>query len=439
MKKYFLIVFIASLLFSCSDDEKALFDVDLDELTISFVPFEGGAYLNYSLPADTKIYGIQAKYKDYKGKDMVVKGTHTSKQIELLGFNQAQTDVPVEISLLDLEGNASEILTRSFNTLSSAAYSVFDDLEVTPHWNGFRVSYPEMDGRAEGIVNIYYIGVNPKTNLVDSLLVSSLPFAEDGHTVKYADISDESIDMVTVVVKTEDVRGNFVRTKIFEDIEVAHAGQFPSSEIGFSGSSVENDSKKLGSKYLFDGDVRGEQCLLNGNSSKLYSYQSEAQAEFNGNNVLTFDLNNEREISWIRIYTHLSAKMPNAVNQGLTMISMMLEYQWYLPNSVTLYGTNDKDSPESEWDEISSFHESATLARKDCWTYPAFDDETYLTIDEFDLFHASDPNYLQLNCDITGISYRYLKLKINQTYYTGAYGLTGVFGMQELEIYVKSE
>ncbi|RKD85149.1 uncharacterized protein DUF4959 [Mangrovibacterium diazotrophicum] len=439
MKKYFLILFMASLLFSCSDDEKLLFDVDLADLAVSFEPFEGGAYLNYSLPANTAIYGIQAKYKDYKGQELVVKGTHTNNQLELFGFNEAQTEVPVEISLLDLEGNASETVTRTFNTKSSAAFSVFDELEVNPHWNGFRVSYPAFEGRAEGIVNIYYIGVNPKTNLIDSLLVSSLPFAADGYTVKYADLEDESIDAVTVIVKSEDARGNVVKKKIFEDVAVSHAGQFPSGNIGFSGSSEENDTKKRGWMYLFDGDVRGSQCLLKGDDKKDYSYRSLAGAEFDGNNVITLDLQNEHEIAWIRIYSHLSAKIPNSFTSGRTLMTMKLEYQFFYPNSVTLYGTNDTDAPEAEWDEISSFYESATLDRESRWTAPAFDEETYLTVDEYDLFQDSDPNYIQLNCDITGLSYRYLKVKINETYYSGNYGLTGVFGMEELEVYVKPE
>lgn len=438
MKKYFLILIIACLFASCSSDEKALFDVDLDELVVSFVPFEGGAYLNYTLPADANIYGIQAKYKDYKGKELLVKGTHSNSQIELFGFNQAETSIPVEISLIDLEGNASETVTRTFSTLSSAAYSVMDQLEVNPHWNGFRVTYPAFEGRAEGILNIYYLGINPKTNQEDSLLISSLPFVEDGYVVKYTDLDDSSIEQVTVVVKTEDSRGNFIRTKVFENVEVAHAGQFPSANIGFTGSSVENESKKQGSKYLFDGDVRGEQCLANGNSLKDYAYKSETGAEFDSRNVLTLDLQNEHEIAWIRIYSHLSAKIPNALYAG-NYTTMMLDYQFFYPNHVTLYGTNDANAPEEEWDELSTFYEAATLERKSRWTAPAFDDQTYFTVAELDLFRATAPNYLQLNCDITGLSYRYLKVKINETYYSGTVGRTGVFGMEELEVYVKPE
>lgn len=438
MKKYFLILLMTSFLFGCSDDEKLTFDVDLDDLVISFEPFEGGAYLNYSLPSDADIYGIQAKYMDFKGDELVVKGTHTNNQLEIFGFNEAVADVPVEISLLDLEGNASAPITYTFSTLSSAAYSVFDELEVSSHWNGFRVSYPELGGRAEGILNVYYIGVNPKTNLVDSLLISSVPFSEAGRTLKYADIKDEALDKVTVIVKSEDARGNFIKTQVFEDVVVSHATQFTSADIVFSGSSDENETKKRGSQYLFDGDVRGSQCLFYGNDTKDYSYRSEAGAEFD-NNVMTLDLQAENEIAWIRIYSHLSAKIPMSFTGGRTLGTMKLEYQFFYPNSVTLYGTNDPEAPEEEWDELTSFYESATLGREAGWIAPAFDLETYFTVEEYDLFEATDPNYIQLNCDITGNAYRYLKVKINETYHAETLGKTGVYGMEELEVFVKQE
>lgn len=442
MKKYFLILLIASILCSCSDDEKIIFDVNLSDLQITFESYEGGAYMNYSLPASTDVYGIQVKYKDYKGEDITVKGTHTNNQLDLFGFNKAQDDVPVEIALIDHDGNLSKTINRSFSTLNSAALSVFDELEVSSHWNGFRVSYPAFSGRSEGVVNIFFVGTNPKTNEIDSLLVSSLPFFENGHTFKYTGIEDESIKDVTIVVKTEDSRGNFIKKKIFEKVDVAHAKQFNSADIDFTGSSIEDDSKKLGSKYLFDGDVRGEQCLEKGNSSKLYSYKSEEGAEFDERNVLTLDLKGENEIAWIRIYSHLSARMPNAAAGGMTYTTMKLGYKWYYPNHVTLYGTNDKDAPEEEWVELSSFYQSALLDIESSWIAPAFDFENYYTVDEIDMFKKADPNYIQLNCDISGNSYRYLKVKINETFYSKTsttLGKKGYFGMEELEVFVKSE
>ncbi len=56
---------------------------------------------------------------------------------------------------------------------------------------------------------------------------------------------------------------------------------------------------------------------------------------------------------------------------------------------------------------------------------------------------AADPNYIQLDCDITGATFRYLKVKINETFHvktnTYEYGTTGEFGMEELEVYVKKD
>lgn len=438
MKNYILIIAMAILLFSCAKEENAIFELDLSNLVVSFEPYEGGAYMNYTLPANTDIYGIQVKYKDFKGKEMLVKGTHTSNKLDLFGFNDAADEIPVEITLINQDGEVSETIERTFSTLPSVAVSIYDELEVSTHWNGFRVSYPALEGRAQGYINIYYVGINPETNLIDSLLVSSQPFNPNGFTFRYTDITADSIQNVTVVVKTEDARWNAVGKEVFEKVPISRAGMFPSGNIGFSGSSVENETKKTGWKYLFDGDVKGVQCLETGDLTKSFSYKSEKEAEYNGNNVITLDLQDDNEIAWIRIYSILSAKIPNSFGQ---YFHMKLEYQFYYPNHVTLYGAHDKNAPESEWDELSYFYESATLERESKWTWPAYDSEDFYTVDELELFKAADPNYIQLDCDISGIGYRYLKVKINETFYykTADYqiGTTGEYGMEELEVYVK--
>lgn len=440
MKRYILLIAALVSLFSCIDDESTLFDVDLTGLEISFVPFEGGAYMNYALPANADIYGIQVKYHDFNGQKIMMKRSHTCKQIELVGFNEAQENVPIEIVLLDNENRVSEIITKTFSTLNSAAYGI--ELEIASHWNGFRVTYPEVEGLTTGIVNIYYVGVNPKTQNVDSLLVSSLPIYKEGYTFKYSSINDEELDDVTVVVKTEDSRGNFVKT-IVKTVDIAHAGQFNSSDIGFTGSSVEDDIKKTGWKYLFDGDKKGLQCLQGGDVTKYYSYMSEVGAEFDDNkNVLTLDLQSEKQIASMRIYSHLSVIFPASYTGGLLGV-MKNAYRYYYPNHVTLYGTNDPHSSEEEWEELATYYESALLDLKECWIAPAYDTENYFTPLEVDLFKAEDPNYLEFNCDITGEYYRYLKVKIHQTYYyksaTYENGKTGQFGLEELEIYVEKE
>ncbi len=437
MKKYFLIILISMIFFSCND-EKIVFDADLTDLQVSFDPYEGGAYMNYTLPSNTDIYGIEVKYLDFKGDEIIVKGTHTGNKIDLFGFNRAQ-EVDVEISLLDHDNNKSEAIIKTFTTLSSAAISVFDELAVVSNWGGFRVSYPELKGRSEGTMNIYYVGTNPKTQEeLDTLPIVSLPLLDKGSVYRYSGINDLNIKDVTVVIKTEDARGNEVKTKIFEKVEVAHAAKFSSENIVFTGSSREDEKAKVGSAYLFDGDIRGVQSLANGYDTKFYSYVSEKNAEFD-NNVITLDLQNGKEVAWIRIYSHLSAKVPNSISSvGGGMITMKLEYQWYYPSSVTLYGTNDIDAVEEEWTELSSFYQNSQLSRNDSWIAPAYDPESFYTISQLDLFKEAEPNFIQLSCDITGNSYRYLKVKINETF-NHSEQTKGEFGMEELEVFVKSE
>ena len=242
-------------------------------------------------------------------------------------------------------------------------------------------------------------------------------------------------------LKRKIVGGNIVKKQIFENVPVSRSEQFSSGDIGFEGSSVEDESKKLGWKYLFDGDVRGEQCLSNGDENKFYSYVSAVGAEFDERNVITLDLKDEKEIACIRIYSHLSGKIID--NRSGRLTYMKWQYENCFPNHVTLYGTNDKDAMEEGWVEISSFNQYALVDKEARWSYQAYNPEEFYTAEEIDLFKKADPNYIELSCDITGNSYRYLKVKINETFYrmsgSSEIGKTGEFGMEELEVFVKSE
>ncbi len=437
MKKILLILFVSVLLFSCNDDKEIRFDADLSSLAISFIPYEGGAYMNYTLPPNADIYGIQAKYKDWTGKEMLVKGTHANDQLILFGFSSAQDEVPVEIALIDHEGNLSESLNKSFSTLNSVPFGIFDELEVNPHWNGFRVSYPELTGNVEGFMHIYFVGINPQTQKMDTLPVSNLPILESGYDFLYTGIEKEkNLQELTVVIKTEDNRGNEVRKEIYNKVPIAIAEQFPSDQIGFEGSTVEDPVKKYSWTYLFDGDVKGEECFLAGYAFKYFSYKSEPGAEFDDEkNVITLDLQEQKEIAWLRLYTNIAAKIKREDNGMLWY--MKFDYQFYHPSHVIVYGTNDKDAPEEEWIKFDEYKEFAEIERTQRWSYPAYDEEKFFTIAEIDLFRDAEPNYLQFDCEITGDKYRYLKIKIKETFRVLSYGRTGEFGMEELEVFVR--
>ncbi len=445
MKKILLILLTIPLLFSCKDDELESFDVDLSTLDVSFTPYEGGAYMNYTLPPNADIYGIQAKYKDWTGKEMLVKGTHANNQLDLFGFNEAASNIPVAITLIDHKGNHSEQVNKTFATLSSSSFSIFDELEVAPHWNGFRVTYPELDSHIEGFMNIYFVGKDPVSKEIDTIRTTTLPLMKDGYNYMYTDIQEEdNTGQVTVVVKTEDNRGNIMRTQVFENIEVSMSTKFPSDQIGFEGSSVEGGSEIYGSEFLFDGLLRGERCLEGNDDRKYYVYKSEPGAEFDSTtNVITLDLQDAKEIAWIRIYSQLCAKLPSSRTPN-QIFRMRLHLQFYYPSHVILYGANDKDAPETEWVYLSEYYEHPQIDQTSRWSFPGFDPENYYTNDELEKFKAQDPNYIQLNVNITGNQYRYVKVRVKETHFTqmesgSLTGYTGEFTMEELEVYVKKE
>ena len=93
--------------------------------------------------------------------------------------------------------------------------AVFNILEVLPYGDGFQVKY-KVPCAATGLCNVFFIGTNPMTKELDTLLLETFAI-EAGENVKYYSLAQKR-DMNTVVVKTEDFRGNVAMQKIYEGI-----------------------------------------------------------------------------------------------------------------------------------------------------------------------------------------------------------------------------
>ncbi|MFV0366783.1 MAG: hypothetical protein ACK5JS_09920 [Mangrovibacterium sp.] len=257
------------------------------------------------------LYAIQARYTDAYGNEITREGTYTGKEVDLFGFDEATENIPVEIGLLNFDNVLSDIQMTSFSTEKSAAAAVFDNLEIKSGWDGFRVQYPELDEYAEGIISIFYVGHNQFTNTEnDTMLLGSYPITPYAFSVDF--IVEDTISSSTVVVTTEDVRGNIVNKRIERDIPVARSEQYNSANLALlDGPSMENTDKKTGIKYLFDGDRIGYQCLGADGGGKLYSFYSGTgvltEEIDTSNSTWTFDLGTEQEVAQVRVYSHLNA------------------------------------------------------------------------------------------------------------------------------------
>ncbi|MFV0289781.1 MAG: DUF4959 domain-containing protein [Mangrovibacterium sp.] len=443
MKRYIYLLMLATLA-ACNSNDDDNFDVSFDELQVSFEAYPGGAFMNYSLPNDPDIYAIEARYKDFKGAEIVVKGTYTSSQIQLFGFNEAQSNVPVEIRLINHGSQSSDKIEKTFSTLESAPIEVFQYLEVKENWNGFKVEYRGLEDYTDGLMNIFYVGISPTTNQRDTLLVGTYPLQTGKFTFDYTDVP-EGEENSTVVVKTEDFRGNVVKSQVFKEISIAQAEKFDCKNAELVGGKwLNDDSKKIHWKYLFDGDTKGRQALMSGSQYKYFSFKSEdgcVYSQTEGDNVWTIDLKEANVLAWVRIYSHIGAQVPLGV--GSKLMPMKMDDEYYYPNSLVIYGTNDPNAASTAWVQLGSYSESQSLSAASKWIYPSLDRTNDYTAAQVSAFDDADPNYLQVNFDASlQQEFRYIKIKVLETFNfylsNGTLGSsTGKVVMEELEVYKK--
>lgn len=448
--RHIYIILIAFMFFACKDDGVTLFDVDVTDLQLEFDSYEGGAVLNYTLPKNGNIQGIEARYLDFKGDVIVLKGTYLNNQLDLFGFAEAQNDVPVELALLDFNGNRSKVIHRTFSTEASLASTILKDAEVYPHWSGFRLEMPAAEGVSSGRLNVYYVGRNPKTDAIDTLSVLTTPMGNDKFTFLYSQI-DTATNDVTILLKTEDARGNVVSRRIWKDIPVPHPVKHLMSADEFicaPGVSEENDAiegfkVRTGKKYLFDGDKVGWQNLEANHPNAWYSFRTEEGVEFDPNrNVFTLDLQAPKEVAWIDVYTNLCAYVKHATNAGNTRIKQATKFEY--PSHMVLYGAFTEDAPESEWVELGNYEQNLKIEQENWWISPSWLNSFVFDSNEVEEFKKQDPNSVRINCLITNESYRYLKLRVQKTFClfdefenVRDYTATGRIAMEELEVFVK--
>lgn len=443
MKKILIFLFITISLFACTNDEEVTINVDPSDVQISFEAFEGGAYLNYQLPNNSDIYYIVVRYKDFKGKEIVKKSTYFENQIKLLGFCDEMKDVSIEIYFSDKQGNISKSFTKTFNTKVSSTVSVFNSVVVKTYWNGFRVNF-EVPERGDGFVNIGYVGMNIKTKEIDTLLVQTRPMYPGEHKISYTNIEDTELKDVDVVVWTEDFRCNDVKKQVYPKIPISRAEMFDCTNVDFYGESMESESNHTGWKYLFDQDKKGINAITNADP-KGYRFicpkkcvKNETSPE---KSVWTVDLKEEKCLAMAKVFAHAPVRVPNSHGWGWSFIREGSFYN--LPNHIKFYGTNDKDAPVEECDELGEFYQDPLLDKSQTWIYPAINTSNVFTIEDMDKILQMDDTKIQVNFDPSDKKYRYLKFKVFETFYvirsSGAIkdGL-GQFYIEELEIYTKA-
>ncbi len=175
-KKIGLLLLIGLAFLACKDDE-AVFDVPVPEDGLRFEAVNGGAIMHYTIPENSAICAICARYVNCWGEEVLVKASPYVDTLSLPGFHAPMKDVPVSVFVTDNNDVPSPAVQRTFSTLASAPYSFMDSVEVVSSWDGVRIQ-SSYTGEVEGIVDVYHVGISPTTQQTDTLFIKNFAIAE---------------------------------------------------------------------------------------------------------------------------------------------------------------------------------------------------------------------------------------------------------------------
>lgn len=321
---------LALALSACSSDDDKTFGVTPDVASVTFTPRSGGAVMHYQLPANLDIQSIRIRYTDAAGKEDIVEGSYLTDSLSLVGFNEARNDVPAYISYVNKQGEASQETPATFSTKDSGPYAFFKDAEVKSAWNGVELSYNLPDKDMKGFAHVFYVGKNPVSNEPDTILAKTINLqqGQNSNFIKF----EQELDDYDIIIRTEDFRGYFVKSKEWKGIKAYQTKKFPEDQLKVTCPlSVENDEEKIGLQYLTDGDDRGYQAAKGG-YDECYTF---VMGPFGVNQNIDIDLGQQQVPASVRIYAQCLVKetYPYDIFQN--------SYPNLLPNEVTVYASND--------------------------------------------------------------------------------------------------
>lgn len=451
---YLLLIFNVFSFSGCQDDDMERFMADMPENPFSFTPIAGGAVMHYKLPADQNVVAVNLRYQDVYGNEILRTGSHVCDSLVIVGFNEEQHDISGEVTLCRYDGAESEPIPVTFSTLDSGPVSFIKSLEVEPSWNGFSVAYRDIPANVNGMAHVFYVGTNPYTQEIDTLLVNSFTIEEGGDTLAFQLQQRNAFN--TVVVRTEDFRGYMVGQKVWENIESYNTGKFNLTENNVTYprkssltdegyASIEDVPALLGIKYLFDGDIKGETCWgIGGSRYKMFLAGPNAVGE--GAPPMYLDLGSKQLSAELRVYCMLNTGKSFNTEPYYSAV-WHARYYNKLPNSVTVYASNDEGEWEDKkWTKLGSFEQDRELETRLRWCARCATNSDW--IDEYETLEelqAADPAYFSVFFPASGQGdgYRYLKIVFNDTFAAhnpyGCQNENKYLTFHEMELYTKMD
>lgn len=442
---------------ACNNGDEVGFSIPVEfRKDLNFRAIPGGAIMEYYLPDNSDIFGVQVVYSDVRGNKVTKFGSYLSDTLALTGFNEARKNVPALISFLNNEMIESSPIEVTFDTEDSAPIAFFDSLNVTPFWGGFSVSYvtPET---VNGMVHIFYIGTNPLTNQPDSIWMMSTPIIEGGDTLNFQ--IQQKQETTAVVVRTEDYQGYRVKQEIREVpclvMDTLNSSDF---DFRFTGEVVENNEYQFGTKYLFDNDEKGMAFRKNRQNNNPYKYSTFLAGPNAFGERFIIDLRESQIPAAVKLYAFVNFQTtwPYEGSYWEDYPAFLIQvwdesYAAKLPCKIKLYGTND--NPETV--DLASCallfnldDDPSRTTWKKSWAKNTDDihsqGEGLWSKTDAEI-EAVDPVCLDMLCNYSGNSYRYLIFVVEDTYdgelYNASYEKNRYeyITFSELKVCVKAE
>ena len=442
IRKVLFAISVLCCLWACKDDE-AVFDMPVPEEGISFEPTTGGTIMRYTLPENSNICAICVRYDDERGEQVTVQGTPFVDSLVLTGFHAPHENVPVSITVTDNNNVESLPVEMTFNTLASAPYAFMDSVRVVGTWGGVRIE-SAYSGSTSGIVDVYRVGTNPFTKEIDTLYVSNFAITA-GEQSSFISMQSET-DLTTVVLRSEDGNGNFVRSVIFPDLLQYAMEQYPREKLAISdpgGFSYEYEgaadqvhgwATSFGIQYLIDGDTKGKRMMIGQDYLERY-YTYVTNAEGCGSYV-QLELEEPQVIATVRVYRALE-NYGDAGNWQLDAAPWFnMNYDDRLPNHIRVVGSNDPDLPMEQWTELAEFYQLRDGTAGNWTDQPSF---STTNVEDYDVM---DPIYADVVCGLDSEAYKYIRVIAEDhfsTWHMVGDNIANYISYHELEVYVKAE
>lgn len=440
----------ATILLSACKDEENAFQPTIGSEAFTFKPIAGGSIMHYKLPADKDITGINVRYKNFCGKDIIRSASALNDSLSLIGFNEAKENVSAEVRLVKRNGDESAPIAISFSTKDSAPWAFFDKVEVKSGWNGFSITTDNPEN-ATGMAHVFYLGTDPLTGNPDTVLIKSFNLEEGKDTMVFN--VKQKREENTIVIRTEDYNGYMVREQSYPHIASYNTQKLDKSKFDFyCDKSVEDEDGMLGQKYLFDGDKKGINYYIDSDNDHYRTFIAGPDAV---GSPMYIDMHKNYLTAQISIYAWVNffRYLGNLDNKDKNCLMWNYAYDNKLPCDIDIFAAKDDGKDANNWDnkewvKLMSYKQAPAIEAASRWCYNCFEDYNALyTTKEQAAKADSIPLNIVFPADGQGEGYRYLKIIVNGTYdsvveywnstrYRNQYNYVT---FHELELYTKEE